>query len=90
MAVFIARAFGLGQTKESGMVAPTRDAAIPLGPGDPTFPDVPTDLWAFSHIEYCVNQQVVRGYEDGYYHPENVVTRDQMAVYVARAFELPM
>jgi len=31
---------------------------------------------------------VVNGYEDGLYHPEIVVTRDQMAVYVARAFEL--
>ena len=27
-------------------------------------------------------------YEDGYYRPEWVVTRDQMAVYVARAFGL--
>ena len=26
---------------------------------------------------------------DGYYHPEYVVTRDQMAAYVARAFDLP-
>jgi hypothetical protein len=33
---------------------------------------------------------VVQGYDDGYYHPEVMVTRDQMAVYVARAFDLPM
>jgi hypothetical protein len=30
----------------------------------------------------------VAGYPDGLYHPEVVVTRDQMAVYVARAFGL--
>jgi hypothetical protein len=32
----------------------------------------------------------VGGYEDGLYRPEYVCTRDQMAVYVARAFELAM
>jgi hypothetical protein len=31
---------------------------------------------------------VVQGYEDGTYQPLWPVTRDQMAVYVARAFEL--
>ena len=28
------------------------------------------------------------GYDDGYYQPSYVVTRDQMAVFTARAFEL--
>jgi len=37
-----------------------------------------------------VENGVVSGYDDGYYRPEWVVTRDQMAVYVARAFGLPM
>ena len=45
---------------------------------------------ADQHIEYYVEHAVVQGYDDGYYHPEYVVTRDQMAVYVARAFQLPM
>jgi len=89
MAVYVARA----------MVAPTGEAAladyVPADPRD--FPDVPstgygvdgTDpFWAYTHIEYCVENEVVSGYEDGYYRPEWVVTRDQMAVYVARAFGL--
>ena len=54
----------------------------------PTFPDVPDTFWAYRHIEYCVENGVVQGYDDGYYHPEITVTRDQMAVYVARAFGL--
>jgi len=78
MAVFIARA----------MVAPGGDAAIP----DPVlphgFPDVATTFWAYTQVEYCAAQGVVQGYDDGYYHPERQVTRDQMAVYVARAFHL--
>jgi len=78
MAVFIARAMVGG------------DAYVPPGPATAYFPDVPTDFWAFKYIEYIKNQGVTGGYPDGTYRPAVVVTRDQMAVFVARAFELPM
>jgi hypothetical protein len=80
MAVYIARA----------LVAPEgEDGLADYVPTDPrNFPDVVSDFWAYRHIEYCVEKGVVQGYGDGYYHPEIVVTRDQMAVYVARAFGL--
>ncbi len=80
MAVYVARA----------LVAPSGEAGLAdYIPADPrNFPDVPSDFWSYTHIEYCVENGVVQGYEDGYYHPEIVVTRDQMAVYVARAFGL--
>jgi len=61
-----------------------------MPPSTPSFPDVASDFWAYTRIEYCVGQGVVRGYEDGSYHPEVTVTRDQMAVYIARAFQLPI
>jgi hypothetical protein len=73
MAVYISRAVAGG------------DENVPEFTGTPTFPDVGTDFWALDYVEYAVSQNVVTGYDDGYYHPENVVTRDQMAVYVARA-----
>ena len=90
MAVYIARA----------MVAPSGEAAladyVPAAPRN--FPEVPATgygddgaepFWAYTHIEYCVEHGVVQGYDhDGRYHPEWDVTRDQMAVYVARAFGL--
>jgi len=79
MAVYVARA----------MVAPSGEAGLadylPAAPRN--FPDVPEDFWSYTHVEYCFEHGVVQGY-DGYYHPELVVTRDQMAVYVARAFGL--
>jgi hypothetical protein len=83
MAVFIARA-----------VSPLADRPdLPSyyqPPVAPDFSDVPTDYWAFKYIEYCRSQGIVAGYADGSYRPEDVVTRDQMAVYIARAFELPL
>jgi hypothetical protein len=78
MAVYLARA----------MVAPGGDAAIPDPPATASFADVPTTFWAYKQVEYCVGQGVVKGYDDGLYKPERKVTRDQMAVYIAKAFGL--
>ncbi len=78
MAVFVARAMVGG------------DANVPAGPGTAFFPDVPTDYWAFKYVEYIKSQSVTGGYPDGTYRPALGVTRDQMAVYVQRAFHLPM
>jgi hypothetical protein len=83
MAVFIARAMAdpVGEVGLAGYVPPAT----------PTFPDVtPTDdwSWAFRYVEYIAEQKVAGGYTDGWYHPERTVTRDQMAVYMARAFHL--
>jgi len=81
MAVYVARS----------IVDPTGDEGL-IGyepPPTPTFADVLADFWAHNYVEFCHDQNIVQGYEDGY-HPDDVVTRDQMAVYIARAFELPI
>ncbi len=89
MAVYVARA----------LVAPTGEPALAdYVPADPrNFPDVlntgygedETEAhWAYRYVEYCVENGVVHGYDDGLYHPERDVTRDQMAVYITRAFML--
>jgi PKD repeat protein len=80
MAVYVSRA----------MVAPSGDAGVPEGPPEATFPDVPISHWAYRWVEFAVDQEVVGGYPDGTYRPAVIVTRDQMAVYVQRAFYLPM
>jgi subtilase family serine protease len=79
-AVFIARA----------LVAPAGDAGIPDPEPPPSFPDVLNTFWAYKQVEYCAGRDVVKGYGDGLYHPELAVTRDQMAVYIARALQLPL
>ncbi len=56
---------------------------------DARFHDVASVFWSFPQIEACVNAGVVQGYGDSTYHPERNVTRDQMAVYIARALAAP-
>jgi Tol biopolymer transport system component len=82
MAVYIARSIAT-PTGEAGLADYNPPAVA-------TFLDVASDFWAYKHIEYCYEHGVVQGYGDGNYHPEGVVTRDQMAVYIARAFDLMM
>ena len=78
MAVYVARAKGWVGIDDDMTTAPE------------VFPDVPAGFWAGTAVQSCVDNDVVHGYDDGYYRPEVTVTRDQMAVYVARAFELPL
>jgi uncharacterized repeat protein (TIGR01451 family) len=80
MAVFIARAIAEPTAGE--------DLADYTPPDEPTFADVPTDFWCYRHAEYLAEKAVVLGYPDGLYRPAAAVTRDQMAVYVARAYDL--
>lgn len=79
MAVFVARAMVGG------------DAYVP-DPGctEPVFPDVDCAHWARKYVQFVKDAGVSSGYPDGNYHPEYVVTRDQMAVYIARGFALPL
>jgi PKD repeat protein len=86
MAVYIARS----------VVDPPGDASVPeASPSDPAFSDVTATNdwgWCYKYVQYIatLDPVVVQGYPDGLYHPERQVTRDQMAVYVQRAFDLPM
>jgi hypothetical protein len=83
MAVYIARA----------VVSPSGDAAVPDPPADPTFSDVTAEndwSWCRKHVEYLAAEGIVQGYSDGTYHPEVAITRGQMAVYIQRAFDLPL
>ncbi|MFB3882474.1 MAG: S-layer homology domain-containing protein [Armatimonadota bacterium] len=80
MAVFVARSI-VSPTGEEGLIP-----YVP--PTTPTFTDVPTSYWSYKHIEYCAEQGIIKGYDDGNYRPASYVTRGQMAVYVAKAFGL--
>jgi hypothetical protein len=77
MAVFVARAKGWVGIDDAMDTAPE------------LFPDVLAGHWAGTAIKACLDHGVVKGY-DGWYQPDWIVSRDQMAVFVQRAFQLPM
>jgi PKD repeat protein len=77
MAAFVSRALVGG------------DENVPAGPAEATFGDVPTDSWAYDYVEYARLRNVILGYADGRYHPESVVNRAGMAVFIARSIVDP-
>jgi len=78
MAVFIARALAGG------------DASVPDDFSGRVFRDVPVNHWARQYVQYIANAGVSTGYGDRTYRPDLTCTRDQMAVFVARAFLPPI
>jgi parallel beta-helix repeat protein len=84
MAAYIARS----------IVTPHGDAGLAgyTPPTTPTFIDVPSSHPYYKYIEYVAQDSVnvTRGYSDGTYHPEYVCNRAMMAVYIQRAFQLPI
>jgi hypothetical protein len=78
MAVFIARAMAGG------------DEGVPEPTGCASFSDIPEDFWARKYVEFIASEGVAGGYDDGLYHPEHLVSRDQMAVFITRGFGLGM
>lgn len=48
-----------------------------------TFTDVPRDYWAWNYITYMACNNIVTGYPDGTFRPNNTVTRGQTAKIVA-------
>jgi Raf kinase inhibitor-like YbhB/YbcL family protein len=73
MAVFIIRAL------EGNPVAGYCGASAP-------FSDVAAGYWACGHIKRMQELGITTGYPDGSYHPEELVTREQMAAFLSRAF----
>lgn len=53
------------------------------------FSDVATDYWAAAWVEQLAAEGITSGCATGTYCPENPVTRDQMAVFLVKAFNLP-
>ncbi|WP_227013847.1 glycosyl hydrolase family 18 protein [Paenibacillus psychroresistens] len=48
------------------------------------FSDVSTSRWSFSAIAALAENQILLGYEDGSFHPEEQISRAQMAVILSR------
>ncbi len=57
-------------------------------PATATFTDVPTNYWAFRHIEALAASGISAGCGPGIFCPENYVKRSEMAVFLAKALGL--
>ncbi|MBW4695260.1 MAG: S-layer homology domain-containing protein [Lyngbya sp. HA4199-MV5] len=51
-----------------------------------TFPDVPSSYWASDFIQELVKRQIIAGFPDGSFRPEEPVTRAQFASIIRKAF----
>ena len=52
------------------------------------FPDVADDHWAKEAIAFCVDQEIILGYDDGEFKPSKTITRQEAALMLQRAFDL--
>jgi len=53
-------------------------------PGSSYFPDVTVGSPGDEHIGWLAESEVTAGFPDGTYRPDDYVTREQMAIYLAR------
>ena len=53
-----------------------------------SFRDVPTDAWYFEYVESAYNLGIITGVGNGTFAPDALITRQDMAVMVARAAEM--
>ncbi len=78
---------GDGTTSFSGAVVGYKLQVSPA-PASPTFADVPATDLAFPYIEALAASGVTAGCGSGNFCPDTVVTRKQMAVFLAKALGL--
>lgn len=61
-----------------------RAAGSPEAGIAPEFPDVPSDCWYEDAVAWAVENGIVLGYSDGRFHPDDPVTRAQLAALFCR------
>ena len=62
--------------------------AAPVSAYTEEFPDVGPDQWSYDAIMYFKERNVLSGYPDGYYRPDQQVTRAEFATIVTKALGL--
>lgn len=70
-----------------GITAVAPIVSIAPATAQTTFPDVPQNYWARPFIESLTARNIIAGYPDGTFRPEQAVRRDEFAALVRRAFD---
>ena len=69
------------------IIAPAK-ANYTLEQGPDSYPDLPTSHWAYEAVTFLTDKKVVVGYPDGYYRPDQKVTRGEFATMAIKALGL--
>ncbi|WOD41040.1 S-layer homology domain-containing protein [Nodosilinea sp. E11] len=64
--------------------------ALPATAQTAQFDDVSTNYWARPFIENLANEEIIAGFPDGTFRPDQPVTRAQFAAIVRNAFQQPL
>ncbi|MBD0385660.1 MAG: DUF1565 domain-containing protein [Nostoc sp. C3-bin3] len=65
-------------------------ATVDVPPGGPVaFKDVPANYWAKAYIEALASQNIIAGFPDGTFKPNDPVTRAQFATIITKALTPP-
>ena len=59
-----------------------------LEQGPDSYPDLPPSHWAYEAVTFLTDKQVVVGYPDGLYRPDQKVTRGEFATMAIKALGL--
>lgn len=51
------------------------------------YPDIPVGAWYEAEIPYLNNMDIITGYPDGKFHPQDSITRAEAVTMIGRAFE---
>ncbi len=67
--------------------APPAASATPCGQ---SYPDVPTEYWAYGYIRYLSCHAIVSGYPDGLFRPDNPISRAEFSKMLALGYGLQL
>ena len=69
------------------IASPTVTPTANLPDAEPTFSDVPPSYWAYPFIEALAKRDIVRGFADRTFRPDQPVNRAEFAALIESAFE---
>ncbi len=75
-------------TKGTVKMACKNYSVFMLGEGSPLFYDLTNYEWARSSVEVLAARNTVRGYDDGSYKPEKLVTKAEFITMIVNALQL--
>ncbi|BAT51381.1 hypothetical protein NOS3756_03040 [Nostoc sp. NIES-3756] len=79
----------IDQKKISGQVDFVAASVTPPSGGGTAFTDVSTNYWARGYIEALASQNIIAGFPDGSFKPNEPVTRAQFATIITKALTPP-